>query len=390
MSRKYFPATVFRMTPKNTLKEVFTRFGIDVSTIQWDELNFRNVEPLQVLFNSLAPECREQMDTILRSIHLLACRPGMDAINHAIDIRHQSTQQFGIGSAINLYERAALVWMADPELLDLAASLFELKGLPWWQVKRGLIKRKPVFTEDVRHQFEEQLEKLFMDRQNRGEVCTVEMQEFGNGVYYFFAYPDDYPKFVLQHDKARTLFSQTFRPTFEVVFAYDSIQGTLAICGKVPQTLKEQLEEIFIKTIFNTISQPKKRHVYDLSVLKTPNFVAYTDPWDMVHVTVEAITLYEESRHKYSIDFGKDDIYEEIDQRKHHYMALEAAKNVRKARFRFDFHAKKGRPAVSITFEIGEPSRNTLNYYDYQYVRIINMYLERWGIAHEKSMARVA
>ena len=379
------------MTPKNTLREVFSHLGADVSTINWNELGFHHFEPAQRLFDAMPPPCRAQADLVFRQIHLLACREGMDAINEATEMRHKGTHQFGPGSATNRYERAALVWMADQELFEQAVSLFGLRQLPWWRIKRNLPRRTIDFTDDMRQQFETRLEQFFMARQNRGEICTVELKEPGNGVYYFFAYPDDYPKSVLQHNDLRTLFSQTFRPTFEVVFAYNSKGGTLEICGKVSHTLKGELENLFIETILDSCSSPDEKKVYDLSVLKNPDFVPWTDPWDMVHVAIEAITVYEEKRHKNTFDFGYgDDFFEDISQRPHHVMALEAAQEVRKARFRFDFHAKKGREPISIRFEIGEPSRNTLGHHDLQYVRIINMYLERWGITHERTVARVA
>jgi hypothetical protein len=129
MSRHYFPSTVFRMTPKNTLREVFSHLGADVSTTRWSELGFHHFEPAQRLFDAMPPACRAQADLVFRQIHLLACREGMDAINEATEMRHKGTQQFGPGSATNRYERAALVWIRPQQQVTIVLSIF-IKELP--------------------------------------------------------------------------------------------------------------------------------------------------------------------------------------------------------------------------------------------------------------------
>jgi hypothetical protein len=68
---------------------------------------------------------------------------------------------------------------------------------------------------------------------------------------------------------------------------------------------------------------------------------------------------------------------------------LANAAGIDEAKIRFQFRAKGNRPYTSVTFEIGEPSKNTIRHLPQELIDIINKHLERWGIEHHAKTAEV-
>jgi len=296
MSIRHFSlATVFRMMPVMMTRDFFLSLGADVTSLDWNTVNRNHIAPIETFFQSLSPFLQEHARAILCDIHKLACTDGMNAINEAIELAHRGPIFLGECAKANCYARAMLLWSIDRDIFQQALTIVQLTQLSWWRKKRHLPQLIPDFNETVKHQFESALETLFVKKQARGYVCTVDMLDMGNGVYYFFAYPDDYPKSALTHDDMRTLVPRTFQHTFEVVFAFDSKRGTLEICGKVSNKMKLQLEEIFIETVLATTHEDDDQRNYDLSVFKNPAFIPWTESSDQIQVSVLSLVFQDEN-----------------------------------------------------------------------------------------------
>jgi hypothetical protein len=112
-----------------------------------------------------------------------------------------------------------------------------------------------------------------------------------NGTFYFFAYPDDYVQDSYIHDMNCTLVTQTIRQTIEIVFAYNSIEGTSDLFAKLSKKLREELETIFLKKLLTIIPEDDEKPPYDLSMLLDPNFTLHTFPADHINVRVVSLTL---------------------------------------------------------------------------------------------------
>ena len=117
------------------------------------------------------------------------------------------------------------------------------------------------------------------------------MRHYCDDVYYFTAYPDDYVKNVLQHDDSGTLIVKKTRATFEVVFAYNAAEGTLELHTKGGLTTKQELEEIFIRTVVGASSAKDSGSPYDLSVIKDERFSLSADSADGLTIYLRQIGL---------------------------------------------------------------------------------------------------
>jgi hypothetical protein len=375
------------MMPITMIREFFITLGANVSTLDWDKLKQRSPDLLCDYFYRLPQDLRQQADAILRNVFKLACSEGMTAINDSVELLHHEPITLGAVPNANCYARALMTWKTDKDVFQQSLVLLQLRQLSWWRKRRNVPRKMPIFSETVKQNFERRIETLFINKQSRGYVCTIEMFEIENGMFYFFAYPDDYPKPVLQHNEFRALISHTLLHTFEIIFAYDSRHGTLEICGRVSDSMKTELEEIFITTVLDAENVEPSKCFYNLSVLKNIHNELRTEITDYVHVAVQAI-LFEEGGLRYSINAGScGDLYEEIQNRNELKKLLANAVQIEEAKFRFTFFQKANRPCINVTFEIGVPHKNTIRQLPDEFVKIINKYLERWGIEQH---ARVA
>ena len=388
MSRDFSIKTMFHTTPCDAFKAFFTALGIEVPAQEWNYRRMQDVMIMDSFFKSLPVEQRQTINANLRDIHRLACPDGMNAINAAIEMLRHEPLVLGTIRDANDYARAMMTWVVDVDVFRQALTLLQLKQLSWWRKRGHLPKKTPVFTERVKQNFERELENLFTNRQSRGYVCTIEMLDMGNGMFYFFAHPDDYPTSILRHDESRELTPQILLKTFEVIFAYDGNRGTLEVCGRVSAQIKKQLEEIFITTLFESEAYGHEERVYELSVLKNIHFEPYTDREDQVYAEIQAILFHDENGFETYFNAGHNNhLYETIRGNITKQTLLAEADEVDEAKVRFQFQAKGNRPYTSVTFEIGVPSKNTIRNLPQELIDIINKHLERWGIEHHAKVS---
>ena len=386
MLRQFSLPTVFRMIPNTMIRDFFASLGADISTLEWEKRKQRDSDPIWEFFCLLPTDLRNKAEDILRDVFKLACAEGMTAINDAVEMMHHEPVSLGEHKKANCYVRAMLTWFADTEVFEKAVTFVHVYRLNWWRKRRNLPCQTPEFSEAVRRKMEHTLENLFADKQGRGHVCTTEMLNTGNGMYYIFAYPDDYPKSAFAHDESRTLVPRIFQHTFEVVFAYDSKHGTLEICGKVSTKVKKQLEEIFIDIILNSRIERYEETVYHLDVVRDLAKFPVIDPEDRIRImikgfeimTPDGVTMYSSTTER------QGHLLEFIETRINSYHEYYQDAKVTFVKLCFEFLAKGDRKRGTTTFCIGAPNLNTLQNKDPERLELIKKYLIQWGIEHAK------
>lgn len=240
MKRQFSLGTVFRMADQTLLRRFFETFGVEVKSVPWDEITRRNIGELLDFFDSLPQHKRDEVEIALRQIHALACEKGMESLGEAADIHRpdESWTEYYL-SEMNLYSKSLSAWILHRYIFDDAIQLFETDSRSWLRKRVDLPKMTPNFNIETRNSLEREIESFLKRKQGRGYPCTVEMVKRANGVYYFFAHPDDYVKDALVHDDDRLLVHQTIRQTFEIAFAYDSVHGTSDLSAKLSKKVKE-------------------------------------------------------------------------------------------------------------------------------------------------------
>ncbi len=384
MKRQFSLATVFRMAEKSLLCRFFDSLGVEVDSVPWDKITRRNITDLLAFFDSLPQIKRDEAEIALRQIHALGCEKGVESLGEAAD-QHRPDESWAeyYLSDMSLYSKSLSAWLFHRNIFDDAVRFFDVDTRTWWRKRIDLPMVTPIFNIETRNSLEREIEAFLKEKQGRGFPCTVELVKRAGGAYYFFAYPDDYVLDALVHDDERFLVHQTIRKTFEIVFVYDSINGTSEISANLSVPVKERLEEIFLRHILNVTPEEDEPKPFDLSMLLDPNFQLVTRPEDRIRATLVAMTV--------GIGDGYSVCYASKKNHSIHQYALSridelpanAGITVKHAKFRFEFFTETGRPKT-LTFEVSVPNSCTLKNQAPVRVEKAQYYLKQWRIAHDQ------
>ena len=384
MSRIYSLPTFFRMVPNSMLKGFFDQRGVDTSEVPWKYLKQREVKQLLQMFRELPHDTQLEFEGIFQDVFDLACETGFESLQHAAEIFNEHLWLKSFEKKPSLYAISFWAWYAYRPMFQFALARHHAKHLLWWRKRKMLPILKPDWNDDTRHALESALQNYFVEKQNRGDVCTVEMQTFDERTYYFFAWPDDYIRHFQQHDEEGNLKPKRARPTFGIVFAYDSEEGTLAIHAKGSEKMKSELEEIFLASVICQSCEQSENVPYDLSVLAWSNFTLASDPEDCVLIQLKELRLkwrqcgsvhFRPDRNvKWTTMLEKTALSEELSR---------ADAMVEYAKFQFLFFSNLDEKGGSLTFEITPPNRCTLQNRDPKRVELIRKYLRKWRIEND-------
>ncbi|GHT28381.1 hypothetical protein FACS18942_08750 [Planctomycetales bacterium] len=369
------------MTEKPFLKTFFETFGADIQQVPWDKLKRNDIDLLLKLFDDLPPDKRDEAEVVLRHVHALSCEQGVQALGEAADELHADESWADVYlSEKNLYTKAMSAWLTHREIFDRAVRFYEMDSLSWWRKRADLPKITPTFDETVKENLEDELEQFFSTKQGRGFVCTAEMFARSNGTYYFYAYPDDYVEDALVHNESGDLVPQTIRKTFELVFAYDSVEGTSDLCAKVPKKLKEELEAIFLNCIFAISLQKEEGHTFNLAMLLNPDFTLHTRPEHHVKARVVSLTLA--LANKDEITFISKRLHTASEMAMGSIKLTPSIKDavVKKAKFRFEFLNPETKKTKTLTFDVGVPLSCSLKNKQPNLIETVHHYLKEWRI----------
>lgn len=380
MPKPFTMSTFFRMTPNVMLAEFFGRFETDITSGDWEHINERDDELLIDLLDDIKDESvKNHVEKTVRDIAALACKDGMAAFHEAALTYNQPNWLDGLPKKGN-YPTSMHVWLRYPKLFESALANLRFSGLTYWRRRAHLPFFAPQFTDEKMKLLKESLERFFAERQGRGRVCTVDLYDRGNGMYYVTARPDDYVEEVLVHDEYQNLNNQTLCRTFEVTLAYDSRRGCCDLYAKVPPSLKADLEQLLLETILEESLPPYEQPPFDLSPLLRPDFTLTTASEFRITAFIHVLSLKWEHgamAHQTTItESPYHDVREAFNQAKYPVKGASAEH----VKFQFLFHGVDGGRDKSITFEIREPFTCTLRNQPQEYLELAHKLLQKWGI----------
>jgi hypothetical protein len=251
----------------------------------------------------------------------------------------------------------------------------------YFRKRAGIPVGSPPITESKLDELKSALQTFFVEKQARGNICSVEILERGNGQYSIWAYPDDHPIPYLEHDQNATLIPSMVTPVFEIIFDIDSVAGTLSVSAKLSKEIKEELEVLFIRTIYNIEPPQLNSPKYDIQKLKDQNFVLATDAEDFVTAEISRLNLeWHNILSLSSFTSKKDgDIFCTIN----HLLIKEKRSlvdaTVRQATIRFHFLQQQGRRAGVVCTEIS-PRNIVIRCKDSVRTEVMLKYIKKWGI----------
>lgn len=250
-----------------------------------------------------------------------------------------------------------------------------------------LVGRHACSTDEESVEDLKELIQKFYKRQRRGRYCHIDVYSRQNpNQYYFFAYPEDYPRRDLNYDKGR-LVPQIRRPVMEIVFIYDPQARNLKIHASKMRKI-EVMQEAFCKTILDLPGIPEgSLRVYDLSRLLDPAFRFTTEPVDgieSVSLRMLKVKLNNTNNDKITYEADPHNGGAELVQTRINQAIAACGDTIVKkldvlsAKITIKFAAREGQPAKKITFTITTPNSSTLE--NEKLDNIARKYLEIWGL----------
>ena len=383
MTRQFTMTTLLRRTPFKALRWFLPTVLGDLE-FDWPNLRACDIEKVMTAYDTLPPARKEQAEEIVREITSLASIEGVAALNEAAKICRISYWDVAFRANSSTYLKAVYAWSMHHEMFETAKTLLQVNRPAYGRKRTGLPVDVVPFSDPSLGLLKEALQQFFIEKEKRGRVCTVEMFDRGDGKFHIIAYPDDHEILKLYHDERKELQPRTDKSVFEVFFAIDTQAGTLELAAPLPKVLKQELEDLFIRTMYGIEPPPIPKPVYVIDPMKYPDFPMPTDPADKVRVEPAMMRLKWEFHQRATIFLVEkgDDIHESVAcYRGRKELTLERAE-LQRIRLRFYFESRPDRRAGMVTAEIcGASSRCRINCKDSGKVEIILRCLDQWGIA---------
>lgn len=384
MTRHFSIPTVLRMTPNGILRAIFTRLGHTMHEVPWEKLPQRNIESVLESIRKLSLAEQSPLETVLHNIFDMACESGNRAIREVAAVAKMPVVLPEVGGP---YCMSAWTWLNYPDVFDRAMLLFEVDNLSRWRKRKDVPRVEARTTPEALRELGVAIGDILHREEGRGQHCTVEFVHRGDGADCFLAYTDDFVHTILMHDKAAQLVPRSIRPTFDIVFAYNRVEGTMEINAKLPTRLKTNLEDLFCQIILGETAKSNGRGaVYNLNVLKDGTACLETDPEDNVTPIIRRLRMaIPESHDMITLEpdrtGGPESIYRMLEECLNREKLPLCELDVASATIGFVFHPIDGRKPGRLTFDVARPDTCTLRNHRPDRVALAQKYLKRWGIA---------
>lgn len=316
MAHDYTPRVFFRQTPNALLEGYFRQraaaAGADwdalraaapdpahgpwqaLAKIDWSALAETDIEPIYTAWQALPKNEREESESDFRAIYGMATG---DSVRVIIEEGHFHKRDLGPElDAIDGYHAKVLhVFLNHARIFRVARMMDHADHMDrrYRRKRNDMPKKQPDITLAARAALKQSLSAYYWQKEGRGQNCWVDLFLRANRYHYFFAYPEDYADTFIGFEGGKFV-RRPQQPAFDVVFVFDPIEGTLELFAHGDKKVKQELQELFARTILHEEIGPEKANSnpYDLSGLKHRDFAFKPSPGDgLTAVRVKSLRL---------------------------------------------------------------------------------------------------
>ena len=388
MARTFSLSTFFRMVPHSLLKRLFHTLEIDTQEIPWEFIKNRDSEHFLKFIQELPLETQNELEGICCDVSELACDTGLNALCQTADDQNEHGWSRLSSEKTTPYATSLWSWLEYPAIFYKALEYHKIEHLSLWRKRDGLPQIVPEWDPEVKKTLEAALQDWLIEKQGRGQVCTVLMQNHRPDIYHFIAYPNDYVRNYMHHDESGQLVTRKTRPTFEIVYVYNSKEGTLELHARGGDKTKIALEEIFIKSVFGQVPDFTEQ-IYDLSIFKEDGFMLTPDPRDKIVIQIKEITL--DWPDKQEMTLKPKNQHNTLDWVRRSVVEKELpwdTARVTHVKIQILILPTEYRRRGSMTFEIAAPNKSTLRHHDMARNELAQKYLKQWGVEYDETNIR--
>lgn len=389
MSKVYAPRQFIRLAANALLKDYFTVHG-ELAGVEWDTLMETDADPVFAGWLALPEERQEKVEQDFRCIFDLASADGIRTI-----VDEARCSQLDITAELDARDgflnKSFWVFLNHRDLFDRVSLLDHADHLSgrYWRARKDLPRKQPDLSIQAIKELGDAVGAYFRENQGRGRWCRAEHYVRANGCHYFFVYPKDYTDTFVGYDDAGRFERRRQNPVFQIVFLYESDDGTLSLYAQGDKKLRRDLQMLFARAILHEeIGEENRCSIpYDLNGLKNRAFAFPTDPADgIAEVRLRELRLSVVGNEKKRITFevppkgSPGDVHDLLEQALHEERLPLAMVNVTSAaiQMRFNNTNGNGRAVKTVTFRMAAPDSCTLK--DSPHHLIAKKYLKRWEL----------
>lgn len=381
MSKQFTMATVLRRTPFKALKwflpSVELHMGFD-----WEKMRACDLPKVLAAYELVPEEQKAKVEETVREISTLANIDGIAALRVAAKLCHVSYWDVAFKANSSAYLQAIYAWSMHRDVFEKAKEIMRTNRSVFTRKRTGLPIGEAPFSDGKILELKHALQAFLVEKDNCGKVCTVDVVERENGKFSIIAYPDGHAVPKLYHDEEENLRPRMDVSVFEILFGVDTGAGTLELSTHLSKGLKQELEDLFIRTMYGIEPPPVSIPTYNLEILKNPRLVLATEPKDCLTAEVSYLNLKWPGI-KSTSSFGANEHGTFVRPIAHllgcEPKELEGA-TVRSGKIRFHFHRMPGRRAGSLCAEFTSPENLVIRCRDLQRVETMQYYLKKWGV----------
>jgi len=370
--------------PSNRLLErFFSRLRIGLPQIQWSRLPGYAENELLEAVRRLSASQRQIIESRFTEIYELCSDGGIQSFLEAARFLSipDYASQFPKASCFNI---ALWTWLEYPLVFQQALTLDRLDSLSRSYRRLDLPRVQPHRSEGAMEGLARGLSNLFQIEEGRGENCTVQHVQRSEQLDCFLAYTDNYVQSIPIHDDLGELGTLSVRPTFEIVFAFDHVEGVMDLyASSVGTRTKKALISMFGQIMLNEDVDPHLfQHAYDPNRIRDSYFALPTDPTDGVRADV--VSAWFESNRLGKVGLVPPSggcVLSMAERLLNQKGAKWSELNLRKATIRFRFDACSGRRGNSLRFDVSYPCHCSVRSRRPEQVELVRKYLRHWRVA---------
>lgn len=290
---QYSPKNFFRQAPNVLLDRYFHERAL-LTELDIASLPETDVERPYRAWLALPASDRARTEEDFRLIDSLADEQGVVAILEEA-LFHEEDLETVFAKMGGFHDKALWTFLERPRYLQIAARFRESDQLPrrCWRDRDGMPGIKPRDDDAACKDLANVVRPYFREKEGRGHSCHVDVFRRGP-TYYYFCYPEDHSRTVMEFEGQNQLQRRVHRPVFEVVFVYDPENGMLSVYFEGRASVARDLLMLFARQILVTnLPNPRRdQRVYELNPLKDRGFAfQYTPASGILDVRVRQLRL---------------------------------------------------------------------------------------------------
>jgi len=389
---QYAPKHFLRQAQTALLQQYFSSQGL-LSDIKWADTPAPDDETIFSAWHSLPEETKSKIERDFRDIYDLASAEGVRTVVEEGQY-HKTNLTTELETCDGFLNKILHVFIKHPRIFEIACRFDHADSLNGrcWNKRKDMPKKKPEVSKEALGKFAAAISEYLQKTQGRGEKCLVDTYYRNRRRNYFFAYPKDYTDTYIDYDSEGKIERRPYTPAFEIVFVYDSIDGTLDLFAQGDKDVKQELQRLFTLHILNEKLGEEKLDSapYKLEALKHRGFAFPVDAADginNVRIREMSLSVIGRPRQRIIFDAGpigkttaKDDIYDTMQTALHESRLPLSMLKVNSVVIQMQFlnTTGRGRAYKTLTFRVSCPDGCNLKDKD-EHIKA-KKYLREWKI----------